>query len=190
MATGRAGRNRALRSRRRLPKGHAITHSARFLCRIRRRSKGWRTSSFSRCRRILRTGTRRRGIRFFARGRIGGNSYRDVYGGNASGSTSARVRIGSEYSCFGSVFAPGPLTESDLRAIAASLAGATALVPGTPGTVPTPPVAGSPLAFSQRGRFHPWRSLPRCRQETNSFLSRACQPCPVHRQHLRPAARI
>src|ERR1700678_643429 len=32
---------------------------------------------------------------------------------------------------------PGPLTESDLRAIAASLAGAMALVPGTPGTAPT-----------------------------------------------------
>src|SRR5580704_8995013 len=36
---------------------------------------------------------------------------------------------------------PGPLTESDLRAIAASLAGATPLVPGTPGTAPPPPVA-------------------------------------------------
>lgn len=43
--------------------------------------------------------------------------------------------------------APGPLTETDLRAIAASLAGATALVPGTPGTAPQPPVAGSPPDF-------------------------------------------
>jgi cysteine desulfurase / selenocysteine lyase len=42
---------------------------------------------------------------------------------------------------------PGPLTETDLRAIAASLAGATALVPGTPGTAPIPPTAGSPPDF-------------------------------------------
>jgi len=42
---------------------------------------------------------------------------------------------------------PGPLTESDLKAIAASLAGETALVPGAPGTVPTPPAAGSPPGF-------------------------------------------
>jgi cysteine desulfurase/selenocysteine lyase len=42
---------------------------------------------------------------------------------------------------------PGPLTETDLRAIAASLAGSTALVPGTPGTAPIPPVAGSPPGF-------------------------------------------
>ena len=42
---------------------------------------------------------------------------------------------------------PGPLTESDLKAIAASLAGSTALLPGTPGTAPMPPVAGSPPGF-------------------------------------------
>ena len=43
---------------------------------------------------------------------------------------------------------PGPLTEADLRAIAASLAGETALVPGAPGTAPAPPVPGSPSGFS------------------------------------------
>src|SRR6202050_4101973 len=37
---------------------------------------------------------------------------------------------------------PGPLTESDLRALAASLAGATALVPGHTGTAPGHRVAG------------------------------------------------
>jgi len=47
----------------------------------------------------------------------------------------------------GSPMQPGPLTESDLRAIAASLAGATALVPGAPGSAPTPPVPGAPPVF-------------------------------------------
>ena len=46
---------------------------------------------------------------------------------------------------------PGPLTESDLRAIAASLAGAMALVPGAPGTAPLPPVAGSPPRLFRGG---------------------------------------
>lgn len=55
---------------------------------------------------------------------------------------------------------PGPLTESDLRAIAASLAGATALVPGTPGTVPTPPVAGSPTGFFTEGKISPLAIAP------------------------------
>jgi cysteine desulfurase / selenocysteine lyase len=55
---------------------------------------------------------------------------------------------------------PGPLTESDLRAIAASLAGATALVPGTPGTVPTPPVAGSPQGFFAEGLHSPFAVAP------------------------------
>jgi cysteine desulfurase / selenocysteine lyase len=51
---------------------------------------------------------------------------------------------------------PGPLTETDLRAIAASLAGATAVVPGTPGTAPTPPVAGSPPDFLAGGKTSPF----------------------------------
>ena len=55
---------------------------------------------------------------------------------------------------------PGPLTETDLRAIAASLAGATALVPGTPGTAPTPPVAGSPPDFLAGGKTSPFASAP------------------------------
>jgi len=55
---------------------------------------------------------------------------------------------------------PGPLTESDLRAIAASLAGATALVPGTSGTVPTPPVAGSPPGFFAEGKLSPLAVAP------------------------------
>lgn len=55
---------------------------------------------------------------------------------------------------------PGPLTESDLKAIAASLAGATALVPGAPGTVPTPPVAGSPPGFFAEGKLSPLAVAP------------------------------
>ena len=55
---------------------------------------------------------------------------------------------------------PGPLTESDLRAIAASLAGSTALVPGAPGTVPPPPVAGSPPGFFAEGNTSPLAIAP------------------------------
>src|SRR5580704_9131648 len=54
----------------------------------------------------------------------------------------------------------GPLTETDLRAIAASLAGATALVPGTPGTAPTPPVAGWPPDFLAGEKTSPFASAP------------------------------
>jgi cysteine desulfurase/selenocysteine lyase len=55
---------------------------------------------------------------------------------------------------------PGPLTESDLRAIAASLAGATSLVPGTSGTAPAPPVAGSPPGFFAEGQLSPLAVAP------------------------------
>jgi cysteine desulfurase / selenocysteine lyase len=55
---------------------------------------------------------------------------------------------------------PGPLTESDLKAIAASLAGETALVPGAPGTLPTPPVAGSPPGFLAEGTLSPLAVAP------------------------------
>jgi cysteine desulfurase/selenocysteine lyase len=55
---------------------------------------------------------------------------------------------------------PGPLTESDLRAIAASLAGSTALLPGTPGTAPAPPVAGSPPGFFAEGELSPLSLAP------------------------------
>jgi cysteine desulfurase/selenocysteine lyase len=55
---------------------------------------------------------------------------------------------------------PGPLTESDLRAIAASLAGSTAFVPGTPGTAPVPPVAGSPPGFFAEGKLSPLALAP------------------------------
>ena len=56
---------------------------------------------------------------------------------------------------------PGPLTESDLRAIAASLAGSMALVPGTPGTAPMPPVAGSPSGFFAEGNSSPLSVAPK-----------------------------
>src|SRR5208283_2395935 len=56
---------------------------------------------------------------------------------------------------------PGPLTESDLRAIAASLAGSTALVPGAPGTAPAPPVAGSPPGFFVEGNISPLTVAPK-----------------------------
>jgi cysteine desulfurase / selenocysteine lyase len=56
---------------------------------------------------------------------------------------------------------PGPLTETDLRAIAASLAGAMALVPGTPGTAPAPPVAGAPPGFLAEGNISPLTVAPK-----------------------------
>jgi cysteine desulfurase / selenocysteine lyase len=55
---------------------------------------------------------------------------------------------------------PGPLTEADLRAIAASLAGETTLVPGTPGTAPTPPVPGSPSDLLAGGKIPPFAVAP------------------------------
>jgi cysteine desulfurase/selenocysteine lyase len=55
---------------------------------------------------------------------------------------------------------PGPLTESDLRAIAASLAGSTALVPGAPGTAPAPPMAGSPPGFFAENGLSPLTVAP------------------------------
>jgi len=54
----------------------------------------------------------------------------------------------------------GPLSETDLRAIAASLAGATALVPGTPSTAPTPPIPGSPPDFLAEGKASPFTAAP------------------------------
>jgi cysteine desulfurase / selenocysteine lyase len=65
---------------------------------------------------------------------------------------------------------PGPLTESDLRAIAASLAGTTALLPGTPGTAPMPPVAGSPPGFFAEGELSP-RSLAPTLSTGNELFS-------------------
>jgi len=46
----------------------------------------------------------------------------------------------------------GQLTEADLRAIPASLVGATALVRGAPGIVAPPPVPGLPPGFPEGGR--------------------------------------
>jgi cysteine desulfurase / selenocysteine lyase len=54
----------------------------------------------------------------------------------------------------------GPLTENDLRAIAASLAGSMALVPGAPGTAPTPPAPGSPPDFLAGGKISPLVGAP------------------------------
>jgi cysteine desulfurase/selenocysteine lyase len=56
---------------------------------------------------------------------------------------------------------PGPLTEPDLRAIAASLAGSMAFVPGTPGTAPMPAVAGSPPGFFAEGNSSPLAVAPK-----------------------------
>ncbi len=55
---------------------------------------------------------------------------------------------------------PGPLTDADLRAIAASLAGETALVPGTPGTAPIPPVPGSVPGFLAQAETSPMAVAP------------------------------
>ena len=55
---------------------------------------------------------------------------------------------------------PGPLTATDLRAIAASLAGAMAPVPGAPGTAPTPPASGGPPDFFAGGKISPFATAP------------------------------
>ena len=55
---------------------------------------------------------------------------------------------------------PGPMNEADLRAIAASLAGETALVPGTPGTAPTPPVPSSVPGFLAEAEISPMSVAP------------------------------
>jgi cysteine desulfurase / selenocysteine lyase len=54
---------------------------------------------------------------------------------------------------------PGPLTEADLRAIAASLAGATALVPGAPAAPPAQPTVGMPADFYE-GKASPFAAAP------------------------------
>ncbi len=55
---------------------------------------------------------------------------------------------------------PGPLTEADLRAIASSLAGSTAFVPGTPGTAPAPPVPSTAPDFLVDGKISPLAVAP------------------------------
>jgi cysteine desulfurase / selenocysteine lyase len=52
----------------------------------------------------------------------------------------------------------GPLSETDLRAIAASLAGATAFVPGAPSTVP--PIPGAPPDFLAERKASPFAAAP------------------------------
>jgi cysteine desulfurase / selenocysteine lyase len=54
---------------------------------------------------------------------------------------------------------PGPLNEADLRAIAASLTGETALVPGTPRTT-TPSVPGSVPGFLAEAEISPMSVAP------------------------------
>jgi len=73
---------------------------------------------------------------------------------------------------------PGPLTETDLRAIAASLAGAAALVPGTPGTAPTPPVAGSPPDYLATGKVSPFSAPPTIPPATELFSFPAVAAAP------------
>jgi cysteine desulfurase / selenocysteine lyase len=65
---------------------------------------------------------------------------------------------------------PGPLSEMDLRAIAASLAGATALVPGMPGTAPMPPAAGLPPDFLAGGKISPFAGAPTLPPGNDLFL--------------------
>ncbi len=55
---------------------------------------------------------------------------------------------------------PAPLTEADLRAIASSLAGSTAFVPGTPGTAPAVPAPGAPPDFLVDGKISPLAVAP------------------------------
>jgi cysteine desulfurase / selenocysteine lyase len=63
----------------------------------------------------------------------------------------------------------GQLTEADLRAIPASLAGATALVRGAPGTVTPPPLQGSPPGFLEGGEVAPPAALPTLPPATEMF---------------------
>jgi cysteine desulfurase / selenocysteine lyase len=55
---------------------------------------------------------------------------------------------------------PGPLTETDLHAIAASLGSATTLVPGTTGTALTAPAGGSSPDFLAGGSVSPFAIAP------------------------------
>jgi len=55
---------------------------------------------------------------------------------------------------------PGPLTEADLRAIAATLGGATALAPGVPGTAPSSPVSGLPFYSPAEEKVSPFAFAP------------------------------
>ena len=55
---------------------------------------------------------------------------------------------------------PGPLTEADLRAIAASVAGETALVPGSPGTVATASVPSAPPGLVPEAKISPLAVAP------------------------------
>lgn len=55
---------------------------------------------------------------------------------------------------------PGPLTEGDLRALAASLARETALVPGAPGSAAGPPVPGSSSSFLTEAKISPLSFAP------------------------------
>lgn len=64
---------------------------------------------------------------------------------------------------------PGPLTENDLRAIAASLAGSIALVPGSPGTAPTPLAPGSPPGFLAESELSPMAVAPTLPPATELF---------------------
>ncbi len=63
----------------------------------------------------------------------------------------------------------GPLTETDLRAIAASLAGATAVVPGAPSSAPKPPLPGSPPDFLAEGKASPFTAAPTLPPGTEMF---------------------
>jgi len=54
----------------------------------------------------------------------------------------------------------GPLGEADFRAIAASLAGITALVPHPAETAPQPEIPGKSSNFAEGEKGDPWRSAP------------------------------
>ncbi len=63
----------------------------------------------------------------------------------------------------------GPLSDTDLRAIAASLAGASALVPGAPSTAPKPPVPGAPPSFLAESNASPFTVAPTLPPATEMF---------------------
>jgi cysteine desulfurase/selenocysteine lyase len=73
---------------------------------------------------------------------------------------------------------PGPLTESDLRAIAASLAGQTALFPGAPTTTATTPVTGAPPDFLAHAGTSPIAAAARL-PSGNEMFSFPAVPSPA-----------
>ncbi len=71
---------------------------------------------------------------------------------------------------------PGPLTETDLRAIAATVAGETVVLPGTHGNVPALPVVGAATDLLAGGKVPPSLPHQRCLRIPSSSRFRGSRP--------------